>query len=293
MPPSSDSSPGSRSTPSTGTEAMRRLAVLGSPIAHSKSPGLHRAAYRLLGLDWEYSAIEMRGEGLGDFIDGLDASWRGLSLTMPLKQDVLPLLDEVEELAVLAGAANTVLLDAGRRRGFNTDVAGIVRALGEAGVTRVHRGVVIGGGATAASAVVALAELGAAHVRVLVRRPGAASALVLLGTRLGLVVDEGRIDDLGQVEDAELVVSTIPGGTELGVAAFDRLMGGAALLDVAYDPWPTPLAAGWIAAGGTVVHGLGMLLHQALIQVRIFVNGDPLAPLPDEDAVLAVMRETL
>jgi shikimate dehydrogenase len=293
MPPSSDSSPGSRSTPSTGTEAMRRLAVLGSPIAHSKSPGLHRAAYRLLGLDWEYSAIEMRGEGLGDFIDGLDASWRGLSLTMPLKQDVLPLLDEVEELAVLAGAANTVLFDAGRRRGFNTDVAGIVRALGEAGVTRAHRGVVIGGGATAASALVAVAELGAAHVRVLVRRPGAASDLVMLGTRLGLVVDEGRIDDLGKVEDAGLVVSTVPGGTELGVAASDRLMSGAALLDVAYDPWPTLLAAEWIAAGGTVVHGLGMLLHQALIQVRIFVNGDPLAPLPDEDTVLAVMRETL
>lgn len=272
---------------------MRRLAVLGSPIAHSKSPGLHRAAYRLLGLDWEYSAIEMRGEGLGSFIEGLDASWRGLSLTMPLKQDVLPLLDEVEELAVRAGAANTVLFDAGRRRGFNTDVAGIVRALGETGVTRVHRGVVIGGGATAASALVALAELGAAHVRVLVRRTGAASDLVTLGTRLGLVVDEGRIDDLGRVEDAELVVSTVPGGTELAVAASDPLMRRATLLDVAYDPWPTPLAAGWIAAGGTVVHGLGMLLHQALIQVRIFVNGDPFAPLPDEDAVLSVMRETL
>jgi shikimate dehydrogenase len=283
MPPSSSSSPGSRSTPSTGTEVMRRLAVLGSPIAHSKSPGLHRAAYRLLGLDWEYSAIEMRGEGLGAFIEGRDASWRGLSLTMPLKQDVLPLLDEVEDLAVLAGAANTVLFDAGRRRGFNTDVAGIVRSLGEAGVTRVHRGVVIGGGATAASALVALAELGAAHVRVLVRRPGAASDLVKLGTRLGLVVDEGRIDQLGRMEDAELVVSTVPGGTELAVAASDPLMRRAT----------SPLAAGWIAAGGTVVHGLGMLLHQALIQVRIFVNGDPLAPLPDEDAVLSVMRETL
>lgn len=272
---------------------MRRLAVLGSPIAHSKSPGLHRAAYRLLGLDWEYSAIEMRGDGLAAFIGGLDASWRGLSLTMPLKQDVLPLLDDVEELAVLAGAANTVLFEDGSRRGFNTDVAGIVRALGEAGVTRVHHGVVIGGGATAASALVAMAELGAAHVRVLVRRPGAAAELVALGARLGLVVDEARIDELGRAGEAELVVSTVPGGTDLGVAASDTLVRSAALLDVAYDPWPSPLAAGWIAAGGTVVHGLGMLLHQALIQVRIFVHGDPLAPLPDEDAVLAVMRESL
>jgi shikimate 5-dehydrogenase len=272
---------------------MRRLAVLGSPIAHSKSPGLHRAAYRQLGLDWEYSAIEMRGEGLRAFVGGLDDTWRGLSLTMPLKQDVLPLLDDRDALAELTGAANTVLFDAGTRRGFNTDVGGIVRTLGDAGVTEVRRGAVIGGGATAASALVAMAELGAAHVRILVRRPGAASELLALGTRLGLMVEEGPIDDLGRAGDAELVVSTVPGGTELGVVASDTLMRDAVLLDVAYDPWPSPLGAAWTGAGGTVVHGLGMLLHQALLQVRIFVNGDPLAPLPDEDAVLAVMRGTL
>jgi shikimate dehydrogenase len=272
---------------------MRRLAVLGSPITHSKSPGLHRAAYRLLGLDWEYSAIEMRGAGLRAFVEGLDDTWRGLSLTMPLKQEVLPLLDDRDEPAVLTGAANTVLFDAGARRGFNTDVGGILRTLGDAGVTELRHGIVIGGGATAASAIVAMAELGATHVRVLVRRPGAASGLLALGTRLGIELEEGRIDDLGQAREAELVVSTVPGGTVLGVAASDTLIRSGALLDVAYDPWPSPLGAAWIAAGGTVVHGLGMLLHQALLQVRIFVNGDPLAPLPDEDAVLAVMRRTL
>lgn len=272
---------------------MRRLAVLGSPIAHSKSPGLHRAAYRRLGLDWEYAAIEMRGEGLADFIDGLDAAWRGLSLTMPLKHDVLPLLDDLDELATVTGAANTVLFDEGTRRGFNTDVGGIVRTLGEAGVGSVRSGMIIGGGATAASALVAMAELGAAQVRVLVRRAGAAGDLVALGGRLGLVVDEGRLDDLARIDDAELVVSTVPGGTDLGVEPCGALVARAALLDVAYDPWPSPLGASWVAGGGTIVHGLGMLLHQALLQVRIFVNGDPFTAVPDEDAVLAVMRETL
>ncbi|KRE23609.1 hypothetical protein ASG80_07940 [Agromyces sp. Soil535] len=271
---------------------MRRLAVLGSPIAHSKSPALHRAAYRLLGLDWEYTAIEMHGEGLAAFIEGLDASWRGLSLTMPLKHDVLPLLDDVDEMAVLAGAANTVLFDGGRRRGYNTDVFGIMRALREAGVVSVRRGAVIGGGATAASALVALAELGAAHVRVLVRRPGA-SELAALGRRLGLMVEEARIDDLAHLDDVELVVSTVPGGTDLGVVASEALVGRAALLDVAYDPWPSPLGARWMAAHGTVVHGLEMLLHQALLQVRIFMTGDPFAELPDETSVLDVMRRTL
>ncbi|MEV1129474.1 shikimate dehydrogenase [Agromyces sp. NPDC049794] len=272
---------------------LRRLAVLGSPIAHSKSPALHRAAYRRLGLDWEYTAIELQGHELADFIDGLDASWRGLSLTMPLKHDVLPLLDDLDEIATATGAANTVFFDDGRRRGFNTDVGGIVRTLREAGVGGVHRGVIVGGGATAGSALVAMSQLGAANVRVLVRRGGAAAELEALGTRLGIAVEEGGLDELGRIDDAELVVSTVPGGIDLGVEPRAALVQRAHLLDVAYDPWPSPLGSSWIAAGGTVVHGLGMLLHQALLQVRIFVTGDPTTELPDESAVLAVMRDSL
>lgn len=271
----------------------RRLAVLGAPIAHSKSPGLHRAAYRRLGLEWEYSAIELRGNDLAEFVGGLDASWRGLSLTMPLKQDVLPLLDDVDELARLTGASNTVLFDGGTRRGFNTDVGGIVRALAEAGCERIGHGVLIGGGATAASALAAMAELGAESVRVFLRRPEAGVAIFALGRELGLTVDVSQLAEFGAVTGADLVVSTVPGGTDLGVAASAELIANAVLLDVAYSPWPTPLAAQWLGAGGTVVDGLGMLLQQALLQVRIFVNGDPTAVLPGEDAVLAAMRESL
>ncbi|MDF2575240.1 MAG: shikimate dehydrogenase [Agromyces sp.] len=273
---------------------LRRLAVLGSPIAHSKSPALHRAAYRRLGLDWEYTAIELRGHGLAEFIRGLDASWRGLSLTMPLKHDVLPLLDDLDEIATTTGAVNTVLLgDDGRRRGFNTDVGGIVRTLREAGVGGVHHGLILGGGATAGSALVAMSQLGAAQVRVLVRRAGAADDLEALGRRLGVGVEEGRLDELGRVDDADLVVSTVPGGADLGVEPSAAIAQRAHLLDVAYDPWPSPLGSSWVAAGGSLVHGLGMLLHQALLQVRIFVTGDPDTELPDEGAVLAVMRDSL
>ena len=278
----------------TGAGSRRaRLAVLGSPIAHSKSPMLHRAAYAQLGLEWEYTAVEMTGDRLPRFIDGLDASWRGLSLTMPLKQDVLPLLDEVDDLAALAGAANTVLFDTARRRGFNTDVGGIVRALGDHGLDAVRSGVLIGGGATAASALIAMAQLGATDVSVFVRRNGAGSALVELGSRLGLTVDEAPIGEFASTDGADLVVSTVPGGTDLGVTASDALARHAVLLDVAYDPWPSRLAQSWLAVDGTVVHGLEMLLHQALLQVRVFVNGDQLAPLDDEPEVLAVMRESL
>lgn len=272
----------------------RRLAVLGSPIAHSKSPLLHRAAYAQLGLDWSYEAIEVEGAGLPALLGGLDERWRGLSLTMPLKQDVLPLVDELDRTARLTGAANTVLLDDdARRRGFNTDVGGLVRALREAGCTRVGRAGLIGAGATAASALVAVHELGATGVDVFARTPGRAAQLVELGAQLGVEVRPLALEALGHAADSDLVVSTLPGGTALDHEASVALRTGALLFDVAYDPWPSKLAESWRAAGGAVADGLGMLLHQALLQVRVFVAGDPATALPGEDDVLAAMRASV
>ena len=91
-----------------------RCAVLGRPIAHSLSPAMHRAAYARLELDWTYDACEVGEQDLPAFVAGLDDSWRGLSLTMPLKRAVLPLLDEVSPVASQVGAANTVVLERGR-----------------------------------------------------------------------------------------------------------------------------------------------------------------------------------
>lgn len=270
-----------------------RLAVLGSPIAHSKSPALHRAAYARLGLDWRYDAIEVDSAGLAAFVEGRDASWLGLSLTMPLKHEVLPLVDELDRRARLTGAANTLRFDAGRRLGFNTDVGGIVGALADGGMRSALRAAVIGGGATAASAVAAIAELGAERVDVFVRTPARAAALEPLAASLGLVVAVHPLETIAAAEPVDLVISTVPGGTNLGARAPEAWRERAVLLDVAYDPWPTVLAADWFAAGGRVVHGLGMLLHQALLQVRVFVNGDPEQPLPDEASVLAVMRDAI
>jgi Shikimate 5-dehydrogenase len=296
----------------TATEpgAERRLAVLGSPIAHSKSPVLHAAAYRVLGLPWRYVTVEVTGDELGAFVASRDVAWRGLSLTMPLKQDVLPLVDELDGVARLTGAANTLLFDtddAGERllRGFNTDVAGIVRALRAAGVTTVRHAHVFGGGATAASAIVAAAELGAEQVSVGVRSPNRAEPLAGLARSVGLTAVIGRFDDEPPAVP-DLVISTLPGS--IGSAADGLLSGdvlgaapdaGAALFDVAYDPWPSPIAAAWrrLAAGradadtsdSIVLSGLPMLVHQALLQVRIFVGGDPLQPLEHEEQVLRAM----
>lgn len=267
-----------------------RLAVLGSPIAHSRSPLLHAAAYATLGLDWSYEAVEVDEQSLAGFVTGRDDSWRGLSLTMPLKVAVRPLLAEQDLVARATGAVNTVLFDRDgplRLRGFNTDVAGIVRALAEAGVHSARQVEVLGGGATAASAVAAAASLGAELVTVTVRSPDRAVSLNDVARALGVALRIRSFADWAP--GADLVVSTLPGGAAAPVVP-QELAATSTLFDVAYAPWPSVLGAVWSSAGSPVVSGLAMLLHQAVVQVRIFVAGDPEIPLADEDAVVAAMR---
>lgn len=269
----------------------RRLAVLGSPIEHSQSPALHRAAYDVLGLDWEYESDDVTGEALAGFIDSRGPEWRGLSLTMPLKQSVVPLLGEIDRVAEQTGVANTVLLDDdGVLRGYNTDVSGLVRALSAAGLESARFVHILGGGATAASALVAAAELGAEKVDVYVRSLERSVWLEPLAHQLGLMV---RIRPLSQadrsLEVPDLVVSTLPGGAKTEALYTDSTRRKALLFDVSYDPWPSAIGRSWEAVGGRVVSGLALLAHQALLQVRIFVSGDPLQPLEGEDAVLAAM----
>ncbi|MBC7442118.1 MAG: shikimate dehydrogenase [Ramlibacter sp.] len=280
------------------SQSPRRLAVLGSPIAHSLSPVLHRAAYRALSLDWHYDAVEVTAGALPAFVGSLNDDWLGLSLTMPLKHEILPLLDGMDRVAAQTGSVNTVLFGQaeGRRtrQGFNTDVAGLVRALAEAGVRQAAHVTVLGAGATAASALVAAADLGAEMVEVLVRTPAKAADLASLGRSLGMVVTVGDLADLDDpTRRSELVISTLPGGTILGAEFPADLRARAPLFDVSYSPWPSELARSWSAAGGLVRSGQGMLLHQALIQVRIFRSGDPFEPVPGEDAVLEAMRGAL
>ncbi|MEV1199288.1 shikimate dehydrogenase [Microbispora rosea] len=257
----------------TGQGTGRRAAVLGSPIAHSLSPVLHRAAYAAMGLhDWRYDAIECAEDGLADLIGGLGPEWAGLSLTMPLKRAVLPLLDVVSDLALAVGGANTVVFRDGARHGENTDVYGIVRALAEAGVPAPASAVVLGGGATAASSVAALREMGLAEVTLVVRDPGRAGETLRVAERLGATVTLRSFGDFDP--EADLVVSTLPSGAADALAEriAARLPEKAALFDVVYAPWPTPLATAAGRRGRTVIGGLPMLLHQAVRQVELMTG---------------------
>ncbi|GAA4681930.1 shikimate dehydrogenase [Frondihabitans cladoniiphilus] len=278
---------------------MRRLAVLGSPIAHSKSPLLHETAYRLLGLPFEYGRAEVGAGALPAFLKGLDDSWLGLSLTMPLKREVIPLLATVSPLAAELGVANTVVLRRDGERllldGHNTDVDGIVRALtltpGFRSPSAAARTAVLGGGATAASAIAAAAQLGVTELSLYLRDPTKAAVLVDLGVALDVAVHPTPLGSLAAAEPWEFVISTLPGG--VGLPPVRPASPDSVLLDVAYEPWPSPIAASWEAAGGRSVSGLDMLLEQAIGQVRLFTGGGQDAPLASEDVIRQAMRQAV
>jgi len=261
----------------------RKAAVLGSPIAHSKSPQLHLAAYRALGLrDWTYERIECTAEQLPGVVSGLGVEWVGVSVTMPGKFAALRFADERTERAQLVGSANTLLHTEHGWRADNTDVDGVTGALGSV------RGdlVVLGAGGTARAAVVAAAGLGAGGVTVVARDPAKAEPLLELAAAVGV---DGRWrafadpDLTDAVAAAGAVVSTIPADAAAGHLA--ALREAPVLLDAIYDPWPTPLAAAVIEAGGRVIDGLQMLLNQAFAQVEQFTG----RPAPKE-AMAAALR---
>jgi shikimate dehydrogenase len=245
-------------------------------VQHSLSPTMHRAAYRRLGLSWTYEAIEVVPEGLPAFLDDLDESWRGLSLTMPLKRTVVPLLDGLDEHARRSRAANTLLLTGERRLGFNTDVPGAATAMAAHLHGPVDSAVVLGGGATATSVLLALADRRCAEARIVVRDPARAAETVATVSEHPTPPDLEVLtfEELGSV-DCDLVVSTIPPAAQTpqvlaAVAAVP------AVFDVVYDPWPTPLAQAALDSQRLFISGIELLGYQAELQVQI-MTGRPVA----------------
>ncbi len=250
--------------------------MLGSPIAHSLSPVLHRAAYRELGLDdWSYGRFEVDEAALAGFVGELDASWAGLSLTMPLKRAVIPLLDEVTDTAASVEAVNTVVFtEDGRRIGDNTDIPGMIAALRERGVEKVDSAAVLGAGATASSALAALARVCSGPVTAYVRSEARAEEMRGWGERLGVDVRTASWDEAAEAFAAPLVIATTPAGTTDALAGAVPDAPGT-LFDVLYDPWPTRLAAAWTARGGRILGGLDLLVHQAVLQVEQMTGRAP------------------
>ena len=270
--------------------------MLGSPVRHSLSPALHAAAYAELGLTWwRYEAIECDEAGLPALLDRCGPDWAGLSLTMPLKQTVLPLLDRIDPVAADVACANTVLFAAAQRLGYNTDVAGIVRALSEHGVgaggpaspgspsasggiepargTPAGPALILGGGATACAAIAALRDLGERSVTVTVREPARAGGLLAVADRLGIAVGL-RPFDASALVGARLVISTVPAGAaDVAARELAQLRPvPEVVFDVVYHPWPTALGCAGQRAGAIVIGGFDLLLHQAARQVELMTG---------------------
>lgn len=244
----------------------RRAAVLGSPISHSRSPVLHTAAYAALGLDLEYQAIEVQSGGLREFRAGLDDTWVGLSLTMPLKIEALELLDEVTPEADRIGAVNTITIRDGTWFGANTDVPAMTGLLRDSGSSAT----ILGAGATARSAVVALADLGVRDVVIWARRDEAARQLARYAESFGMNARgaSGSVDPA--LMRAPIVVNTLPGDASSTWAHAIPGVPEGVLLDAAYDPWPPPMTSRWPAH--QIRSGFDLLLDQAARQIEIWTG---------------------
>ena len=252
----------------------RQCAVLGSPIEHSLSPAIHKAAYAHLGLDWAYGRYEVVADELGDFVAELDESWRGLSCTMPLKHAVVP-LGQPDEIVTLLGVGNTLVFDGhptdtATTRVRNTDVLGLEAALRSADTAGSTSALIVGNGATARSALAAVARLGVTLVTVLARDSHKTEVLAELGGRLGVEVD--HVQSGGSIPASDIALSTVPSDAQVAVADAVAASSGV-VFDAVYDPWPTPLAQAVAATGrARLLNGLDLLAWQAVYQVELFTG---------------------
>lgn len=266
---------------------IQRAAVLGKPIAHSLSPVLHEAAYQTLGLhDWTYGKVEIGEDDLPAFLNDLDDSWRGLSLTMPLKRTIQPFGAPSNQWTKELAVANTVVFDWSGRQPqlalYNTDVYGIARAFHDAFNTASRTlpknatAVILGNGNTAVSAMAACIMLGVTTVTVAARHPDRNPQFAQLAATHGLTVSVIPLEQaIGPLEHCNIAISTIPGRGADPIA--QRLSATAAplhgvLLDVVYDPRPSLLMQVWKAHGGLAIGGERMLLHQAVAQVLLMMG---------------------
>lgn len=276
------------------TEA--RFAVIGSPISHSRSPKIHRAAYEVLGMDWSYEAFDVSESEFEAFLNRLDSQWRGLSVTMPLKRLAYQHSFEHDEYASQTGVVNTLLRAEAGWSGFNTDVAGAIAVIRAMKLPVQESAVVLGAGATALSVLVALDHLGFTRVTVCARRAEQLAAAESFAKPLSLTFDTVQFQPGHALFTAEhsagdVLVNTLPGevSATLGIESIDTES--TALFDINYEPWPTQLSQLWQSQGGLNADGLDLLVEQALRQIRIFRFGSAEKVLPHEDEVMRVMRD--
>lgn len=264
--------------------------VVGSPIEHSLSPILHKAAYKQLGVDFNYGKNEILAGGLTDFLGSTDLN--GVSVTMPLKKEAFALASNHDKNSLTSGVSNTLVRSADGWLGFNTDVYGISQAL--SGFSEPRSTVVIGSGATAHSGLVALAKLfPKTEIQLVNRNQDAGIEMEAFATNLGLnaSIKSPTPDTL---LSSDLVMSLVPAGSFIElweeIRQSDKLKPGT-LFDVAYNPWPSIPVLAWNLPN--VISGVEMLIWQAIEQVQLFTSAAGITGVIDRSALYSVMKEAV
>ncbi|MEP7045937.1 MAG: shikimate dehydrogenase [Ilumatobacteraceae bacterium] len=254
--------------------STRVAAVIGSPVRHSLSPAMHNAGFAATGVDWLYTAFEVEGGATAAALDAMRVlGLGGLSVTMPHKEAAADLVDELDPAAAALHSVNTVVpVGDGRLRGYSTDGAGFVASLAAQGVEIAGQGVaVLGAGAAARAIVDALARAGAATITVVNRSAGRAEVAVQLAPGVATV---GRPEAIGA---CDIVVNA----TSIGMASTDLpcdpqlIHAGQVVADIVYHPRRTALLTAAAGRGARTVEGLGMLVHQGLLQQRLWTGVSP------------------
>jgi len=277
--------------------SSKLCAVIGWPVEHSLSPAIHNAAFEVAGVNFAYVAFAVRPGDLAGALAGMRAlGIRGLSVTIPHKVEISPLLDEVEDLAARIGSVNTVVNDGGRLYGYSTDGPGALAALESAGVDPRGRSLLLlgSGGAARAIAFTLAWQAPPARIRILGVIPDEVARLSHdLGQAASVEVEGGSMDRLrAAVDDADIIIHATPIGMapRTGEALLEQNMirSGQALFDIVYNPLDTELLRRAERAGATTVRGLAMFVHQAALQFRLWTGEDP--PV---DVMERVVRQAL
>lgn len=244
---------------------MIRAAVLGSPISHSLSPTLHMTAYTYLGIDGQYEAIDVDAPRLRDFVSGLDESWAGFSLTMPLKEEVISIATVVDDLAIRINSANTLLRTSTGWRALSTDVNGFRQTLLAHDVNDFQTVTILGSGATARAAAAAC-DMTGRQITVIHRSAERESSMRKAAPLSVLTFLPWGAD----LENTDLLINATPAGVadgyceDLGVAGV--------YFEALYSPWPTKLLAKWRSLKGYGIDGLDLLIHQGIDQVSLMTG---------------------
>jgi len=246
-------------------------AILGNPVFHSRSPAMHNAGYEFLGLPYTYVPFEVNSDLLSEALIGVKAlGLRGLSVTIPFKEAIIPFLDELDPLAAKIGAVNTVVVEAQRLRGFNTDVQGVVLPLEKRLELNKSNIVIFGSGGAARAAAFALREKGAG-VTICARNLKTAEKLIADIEGLRFI----RLDSLTSLNDYDVIVNATPAGMNNDSPFVLTLLNSNHIVfDMVYKPRQTLLLQHVESLGAIGVGGLEMLLHQGMAQFKLFTGID-------------------